>query len=35
MLLEPARQHESSWVLISRMGPDTQQLGVTQTQLLG
>lgn len=35
MLLEPVRRHESSWVLISLMGPDTQQLRVTQTQLLG
>lgn len=35
MLLEPVRRHESSCVLISRMGPDTQQLRVTQTQPLG
>lgn len=32
MLLEPVRRHESSCVLIWRMGPDTPQLRVTQTQ---
>lgn len=35
MLLEPVRRHESFCVLISRLGPDTQQLRVTQTQPLG
>lgn len=34
MLLEPVRQHESSCVLISRSRPDTQQLRMTQTELL-
>lgn len=34
MLLEPVRRAESSCVLISRMGPDTQHLRETQTQLL-
>lgn len=34
MLLEPVRRHESSCVLISRVGPDPQQLHVTQTATL-